>query len=63
MGNVDPGTRREVGRIDNILIVPDSKPMEWCPVELQSVYFSGKKMAVDFENIASSSGEELLWHR
>jgi len=61
MGNVDPGTRREVGRIDNILIVPDSKPLEWCPVELQSVYFSGKKMALDFENIASSTGMDLPW--
>jgi hypothetical protein len=61
MGSVDPGTRREVGRIDNILIVPDSTPLEWCPVELQAVYFSGKKMALDFENIAALKGIGLPW--
>jgi hypothetical protein len=61
MGKVNLGKRREVGRIDNILVVPDSKPLEWCPVELQAVYFSGKKMAHDFENIATSKSTELPW--
>ena len=30
-----------VGRIDNILLAPDTKPLVWCAVELQAVYFSG----------------------
>jgi len=61
MGNVDPGTKREVGRIDNILAVPNSEPLQWCPVELQAVYFSGEKMGLDFAFIANSDSETLPW--
>lgn len=61
MGNVDPGTKREVGRIDNILVIPGSEPLRWCPVELQAVYFSGKKMALDFENMVSAEDIALPW--
>ncbi len=43
----------EVGRIDNVLAVPGSVPLRWCPVEIQAVYFSGKKMELDFEDIRS----------
>jgi len=43
--------RREVGRIDNVLIVPDSMPLQWCAVEIQAVYFSGDRMDRDFEGI------------
>jgi Restriction endonuclease NotI len=64
MGSVDPGTKgtkREVGRIDNILVIPGSEPLKWCPVELQAVYFSGKKMALDFEHMISAEGSGLPW--
>lgn len=43
--------REEVGRIDNVLIVPDTSPLQWCAVEIQAVYFSGKSMKRDFERI------------
>jgi len=45
------GEGEGVGRIDNVLIVPGSKPLEWCPVEIQAVYFSGDKMENDFAAI------------
>jgi hypothetical protein len=33
-----------VGRIDTILLRPDTKPLVWCAAEFQAVYFSGKGM-------------------
>ena len=48
-------SQEDVGRIDNVLVVPNSDPLEWCPVEIQSVYFSGKKMAFDFDAIRNSA--------
>lgn len=59
MGEVDPGTRREVGRIDNVLVIPNTDPLQWCPVEIQSVYFSGEKMSLDFNNIFEFAGSGL----
>src|SRR5260370_27949854 len=29
-----------IGRIDNVLVHPTKRPMDWCAVELQAVYFS-----------------------
>jgi hypothetical protein len=46
-----PEAKEDVGRIDNVLVVPNSKPLQWCPVEIQSVYFSGMRMSLDFELI------------
>jgi hypothetical protein len=41
-----------IGRIDNILVHPDtSKALNWCALEMQAVYFSGKAMSSDFEDI------------
>lgn len=39
---------RGVGRIDNILVVPDSQPLAWCALEFQAVYFQGGAMKSDF---------------
>jgi Restriction endonuclease NotI len=52
-------SQREVGRIDKVLVVENTKPLQWCPVEKQAVYFSGKKMALDFGNIAKFEGDGL----
>jgi hypothetical protein len=59
IGDVTSETMREVGRIDNVLVVPDSNPLRWCPVEKQAVYFSGRKMAHDFKHLAESEVEGL----
>lgn len=57
--NASPQLKREVGRIDNVLVVLNGGLLEWCPVEKQAVYFSGRKMALDFRYIAEFSGEGL----
>jgi hypothetical protein len=43
--------KKDVGRIDNILVVPGSVPLRWCPMEIQAVYFSGEGMESDWKAI------------
>ncbi|NUL81289.1 MAG: hypothetical protein HUU60_01035 [Armatimonadetes bacterium] len=42
------GERSDVGRIDNILAVVREGRLEWCALEIQAVYFSGRSMSSDF---------------
>jgi hypothetical protein len=49
----------EVGRIDNVLVVPRTDPLQWCAVEIQAVYFSGDNMEMDFKGILGHSGTDL----
>jgi len=58
-----PGVTKSegVGKIDNILVVPDTQPLEWCAVEVQAVYFSGFAMKNEFEVIASHDGPDILF--
>lgn len=44
----------DVGRIDNVLVVPNSRPLSWCAVEIQAVYFQGASMKQDFKAIAQA---------
>jgi hypothetical protein len=50
---------REVGKIDNILLVPNSNPLSWCALEIQSVYFSGKAMRNEFELLRDYTANDL----
>ncbi|MGH9794959.1 MAG: NotI family restriction endonuclease [Candidatus Acidiferrales bacterium] len=50
---------RKAGRIDNILVVPATDPLRWCPIEKQAVYFSGKRMMLDFQVIATAVGDAI----
>jgi hypothetical protein len=59
IGDETPQKAREVGRIDNVLVVENSLPLNWCPVEKQAVYFSGRKMAHEFREIAEIQDSEL----
>jgi len=59
VGETSPALRREVGRMDNVLVVPKTDPLKWCPVEKQAVYFSGKKMLLEFAAIAKSAGDAI----
>ncbi len=52
---------RDLGTFDNVLVVPDTKPLEWCAIEKQAVYFSGRAMRRDFEGILSHEGDTLPW--
>jgi len=51
---------KEVGRIDNVLVVPNSTPLSWCAVEVQAVYFSGKNMRLHFQEIREAGGAITL---
>jgi hypothetical protein len=52
-------TRDFIGRIDNVLVHPSRQPMDWCALELQAVYFSGKSMANEFNMLAETQSEAL----
>lgn len=46
-------SRDFIGRIDNVLVHPTKQPMDWCALELQAVYFSGKSMNQEFTMLAA----------
>jgi len=54
-----PLSDREVGKIDNILLIPGTQPLQWCALELQSVYFSGEAMRNEFDLIGTDPNDEL----
>ncbi len=49
----------DVGRIDKVLVVPNSKPLSWCALEVQAVYFRGRAMKNDFVVIRDHTGDAL----
>jgi hypothetical protein len=55
----DEDSRDFIGRIDNVLVHPSRQPMDWCALELQAVYFSGKSMANEFKMLAAQETEAL----
>ena len=52
-------SKDEVGRIDKVLVLPDSKPLAWCALEVQAVYFSGTTMTKEWPIIKQHSGEGI----
>ncbi len=58
-GNLDSKAGKDVGRIDMILVksgLSGNTPMQWVAVEVQAVYFSGKKMQLEFDELVANSG-------
>lgn len=53
----------DVGRIDNVLVAPQSRPLSWCALEVQAVYFQGRAMKYDFEDIRDNPGNRLPFPR
>lgn len=51
---------REVGRIDSIVLLPETDPFQWCALEVQAVYFSGKRMGLEFEAITAADGAPVF---
>ncbi|MBI4459205.1 MAG: hypothetical protein HY648_03980 [Acidobacteria bacterium] len=49
----------EVGRIDKVLVIPNSRPLAWCALEVQAVYFQGSAMSNDFALIRHHPGDSL----
>ena len=53
------GRKDDVGRIDMVLVHPDTRVFSWCALEMQAVYFSGDAMGKDFGYIARYDGNDL----
>ena len=56
---VDGDSRDFIGRIDNVLVHPTRQPIDWCAVELQAVYFSGRSMSREFAALAKQEYPDL----
>ncbi|MGH9773016.1 MAG: NotI family restriction endonuclease [Candidatus Acidiferrales bacterium] len=52
-------TPADVGRIDRVLVVSNSRPLSWCALEVQAVYFQGRAMKNDFTAIRNHAGDAL----
>jgi hypothetical protein len=57
--NDETDSRDFIGRIDNVLVHPSKQPLDWCALELQAVYFSGKSMGNEFKMLAETEHETL----
>lgn len=57
--DAEQDTRDFIGRIDNVLVHPTQTPMDWCALELQAVYFSGKSMSNEFRMLAREETDAL----
>ena len=55
----DEDARDFIGRIDNVLVHPSRQPVDWCALELQAVYFSGKSMTNEFKMLSESETDFL----
>lgn len=55
----DIHSRKDVGRIDRVLVHPSLTPLTWCAVEMQAVYFSGMSMKKEFDALRFFDGQEL----
>jgi hypothetical protein len=54
----DTDTRDFIGRIDNVLVHPTKQPLDWCALELQAVYFSGRSMRNEFKMLSQTEYHE-----
>ena len=57
--NDSAADNEDVGRIDMVMVHPDTSRLNWCAVELQAVYFSGGAMREDFAVIRNHSGDDV----
>jgi hypothetical protein len=48
-----------IGRIDNVIVHPSQKPIDWCALELQAVYFSGRAMKKEFDMLSKQKFQTL----
>lgn len=58
-GDDEDDKRDFIGRIDNVLVHPTKTPMDWCALEIQAVYFSGKSMRNEFKLISGWDADEI----
>ena len=55
----EPEGRDFIGRIDNVLVHPTRTPLDWCALELQAVYFSGRTMRNEFKALSDMEHQEI----
>lgn len=48
-----------VGKIDMVLVHPDTATLRWCALEIQAVYFSGASMSKDFNVMKKWQGDGI----
>lgn len=49
----------DVGRIDLVLFKQESLPLEWCALEIQAVYITGRSIRADFASLHEHVGDGL----
>ena len=52
-------SRDFIGRIDNVLVHPTKEPLDWCALEIQSVYFSGRSMGNEFKMLSEENRDYM----
>lgn len=52
-------SRDFIGRIDNVLVHPSKDSLDWCALELQAVYFSGKSMTNEFKMLSEEERDSM----
>jgi hypothetical protein len=52
--DTDQEHHENVGQIDSVLVHPDLDPIQWCALEIQAVYFSGKALSREYEVIRTT---------
>ncbi|MBA3351723.1 MAG: hypothetical protein H0U23_04730 [Blastocatellia bacterium] len=57
--DADVDGRDFIGRIDSVLLHPSRDPIDWCALELQAVYFSGKSMSNEFGMLSSAEYPDM----
>ncbi len=50
---------RGVGKIDMVLVHPETSPLRWCALEMQAVYFSGASMTQELKRLGSWKDDGL----
>lgn len=49
----------DVGRIDEVLVVPGVDPLKWCALEVQAVYFQGDAMGREYDALRKPHPEGM----
>jgi len=50
---------RAVGKIDMVLVHPDTEHLRWCALEMQAVYFSGRSLSSELRDLQKWKGPGL----
>lgn len=50
---------RPVGKIDMVLVHPDTEHLRWCALEMQAVYFSGRSLSSELRKLQKWKGPGL----